>query len=94
MRIRFIYGVLFSLLGMTQAFSGMTQAPVIQWQKSLGGSGNDYANSVQQTADGVYIVTGYTSSNDGDVSENHGNGDTWAAKLDNAGNIQWQKTLG
>jgi PKD repeat protein len=94
MRTNFIYRVLFSLLGMTQAFSGMAQVPVIQWQKSLGGSGNDYANSVQQTADGGYIVAGYTSSVDGDVSGNHGGNDMWVVKLDNAGNIQWQKTLG
>lgn len=63
MRINFIYRLLCSLLGMTQAFPGMAQVPVIQWQKSLGGSGNDYANSIQQTADGGYIVVGYTSSN-------------------------------
>ena len=94
MRINFIYGILCSLLGMTQAFSGMAQMPVIQWQKSLGGSGNDYANSIQQTADGGYIVAGYTSSVDGDVSGNHGGNDMWVVKLDNAGNIQWQKTLG
>jgi PKD repeat protein len=94
MRINFIYRVLFSLLGIIQAFSGMAQVPVIQWQKSLGGSGNDYANSVHQTADGGYIVAGYTSSNDGDVSGNHGGTDMWVVKLDDAGNVQWQKALG
>jgi len=94
MRRNFIYRLLFTLLVMTQAFSGMAQTPVIQWQKSLGGSGNDYANSIQQTADGGYIVAGYTSSNDGDVSGNHGGNDMWVVKLNNAGIIQWQKTLG
>lgn len=94
MRSNFIFRVLCSLLAMTQAFSAMAQAPVIQWQKSLGGSGNDYANSVQETAEGGYIVAGYTSSADGDVTGNHGGNDMWVVKLDNAGNIQWQKTLG
>lgn len=75
-------------------FLGMAQAPTIEWQKSLGGSGNDYANSVQQTVDGGYIVAGYTSSNDGDVSGNHGGDDVWVVKLSSTGSINWSKTLG
>jgi len=75
-------------------FLGMAQAPVIEWQRSLGGSGNEYANSVQQTADGGYIVAGYTASNDGDVSGNHGGDDVWIVKLTSTGNIAWSKTLG
>ena len=66
----------------------------IQWQKSLGGSGHDYAQSIQLTTDGGYIVAGYTASNDGDVSGYYGQGDFWIVKLDGSGNIQWQKTLG
>src|SRR5690606_34288354 len=66
----------------------------IQWQKALGGSGYDKATSIQQTADGGYIVVGETYSNDGDVTGYHGGGDYWVMKLDDSGNIQWQKTLG
>ena len=66
----------------------------LQWQKALGGSSGDEANSILQTTDGGYIVAGYTNSNDGDVSGNHGNGDAWIVKLDAAGGIQWQKTYG
>ncbi|MDR2236805.1 MAG: T9SS type A sorting domain-containing protein [Chryseobacterium sp.] len=66
----------------------------IQWQKSLGGSFYDTANSVQQTADGGYILTGESASLDGDVTGNHGNADYWVVKLDASGNIQWQKSLG
>src|SRR6266542_835053 len=67
---------------------------IIQWQKCLGGSNEDYAYSVQQTADGGYIVAGYSSSNDGDVTNNHGSVDYWVVKLDSLGTIQWQKCLG
>ena len=66
----------------------------IQWQKSLGGTQNDSGLSIQQTTDGGYIVTGYSGSNDGDVTGNHGTIDYWVVKLDNSGNIQWQKSLG
>ena len=53
----------------------------IQWQRSLGGSKDDVAYSVQQTSDGGYIVAGYTESNDGDVSGNHGLKDFWIIKF-------------
>lgn len=66
----------------------------MQWQKSLGGSSMDMAQSIQQTSEGGYIVAGSSSSNDGDVSGNHGGGDYWILKLDINGNIQWQKSLG
>jgi hypothetical protein len=66
----------------------------VQWQKCLGGTGDDFASSVQQTTDGGYIVAGQTGSNDGDVTGNHGYGDCWVVKLDSSGNILWQKCLG
>jgi hypothetical protein len=68
--------------------------PTIQWQKSLGGSTNDYAYSIRQTSDGGYIIAGETNSNNGDVTGNHGMNDYWIVKLDPAGTIQWKKTLG
>jgi hypothetical protein len=67
----------------------------IEWQKCLGGSGTDYATAIQQTSDGGYIVAGYTTSNDGDVSGNHGGvGDAWIVKLNGSGNIIWKKCYG
>jgi hypothetical protein len=66
----------------------------IQWQKNMGGSGIDHVLSIQQTTDGGYILTGWTTSNDGDVSGNHGGSDVWVIKIDLVGNIQWQKCLG
>jgi len=66
----------------------------LQWQKCLGGSGWDYARSIQQTSDGGYIVAGHTESNDGDVSGNHGGLDVWVVKLSSTGSLQWQKCFG
>jgi hypothetical protein len=68
--------------------------PAIQWQKSLGGSGNDVPSFIQQTNDGGFIVAGQSNSNDGDVSGNHGSADFWVVKLSSIGAIEWQKSLG
>ncbi|HLG35294.1 MAG TPA: T9SS type A sorting domain-containing protein [Bacteroidia bacterium] len=74
--------------------SVFSQAPAIQWQKSLGGTLGDFAYSIQQTTDGGYIVGGFSGSNDGDVTGNHGDFDYWITKLNSNGIIQWQKSLG
>ncbi len=67
------------------------------WNTTLGGGANDHARAVQQTTDGGYVVTGYTTSNQsGDVGLNHGSyvSDYWVVKLDGAGKIVWTATLG
>lgn len=66
----------------------------LQWQKTLGGSGDDQANSIAQTADGGYIVSGWTSSSNGDVTSFNGCYDAWVVKLSSTGQLQWQKTYG
>ena len=60
----------------------------VTWQKTYGGSGEDYANSIQQTSDGGYIVAGQT------YSFRASGFDAWVLKLDSSGNITWQKTSG
>lgn len=65
-----------------------------EWEKSFGGFSIDHAKSIQQTSDFGFIVTGHTFSSDGDVTENFGASDYWVLKLDENGNLQWQKNLG
>lgn len=72
-------------------------AGTVVWSKTPGGSGNEFAYSVQQTSDGGYIVAGWTSSTDGDVTGKHAganNDDCWVVKLDASGNIAWAKCYG
>lgn len=68
----------------------------IVWQKTIGGSSSDEASSVKSTSDGGFILGGYSNSNiSGDKTENCiGSWDYWIVKLDAAGNIQWENTIG
>ena len=63
------------------------------WQQTYGGTADEFARSAQPTNDG-FIVVGYSRSNDGDVSGNHGNNDMWVLRIDQAGSILWQTCLG
>lgn len=67
------------------------------WSKSIGGTENDFGLYVQCIPSGGYVVVGESISNDGDFSGHHGttpNEDLLVMKLDNSGNIQWQKFYG
>lgn len=81
-------------------FSGIftfnAQHPAIEWQNTIGGSAGDFMQGIEQTADGGYIMGGFSSSNiSGDKTENSNGGeDIWVVKTDSAGNIEWQNTIG
>ncbi len=66
----------------------------LEWQQSLGGSGAEDCRSIKATSDGGFLASGYSNSVNGQVSGNHGGSDYWVVKLDNIGNIQWEKSLG
>lgn len=66
----------------------------IQWSKTYGGTNDDRGEEVIQTSDGGYALSGYSRSNDGDVSGNEGFQDHWIVKLDAQGEIQWEKNYG
>ena len=60
----------------------------VQWQKTLGGSSQEYCNSVAVAPDGSVYVCGYTES------AGAGSIDFLLAKFSSSGTVQWQKTLG
>ena len=88
--------ILLVLLIIALNINAQITPPAIQWQRSLGGSNDDKANSVKQTIDGGYIIAGASQSNNGNVTGNHGNNmdDYWIVKLDSSGNMQWEKSFG
>jgi hypothetical protein len=68
----------------------------IIWQNTLGGNGNDTPVSACLTADGGFLIVGYSDSDSsGDKTENsRGFQDFWVVKLDANGAVLWDKTIG
>lgn len=64
------------------------------WQKAFGGTKNDAITDAIKTADGGYLLVGETYSANGIVCQKHLVNDMWLVKMDNAGNIQWNRTYG
>ncbi|MEX2350090.1 MAG: T9SS type A sorting domain-containing protein [Flavobacteriaceae bacterium] len=66
----------------------------LDWEQNYGGSGDDKANSIQQTNDGGYIIAGESYSTNGDVGGNNGTRDYWILKINMTGTIEWDKNYG
>jgi hypothetical protein len=67
-----------------------------QWQKVIGGRGQDDLATSIQTRDGGFLIGGSSlSSKSGDKTDvNRGNMDYWLVKLSSKGEIEWQRTFG
>lgn len=72
----------------------------LTWQKSFGYAGNDSGNTLIETNDNGYLITGVldvsASGGEGNsrTTQRHAGGDIWALKLDATGNIEWTKYYG
>jgi len=60
----------------------------MQWNRTYGGTNQDYAYSVVQTRDGGYALAGAT------LSFGAGGADFYLVKTDSAGILQWNRTYG
>lgn len=65
-----------------------------EWERSFGGTGIDQAQDIAQTSDGGYVIVGNTFSQDTQVSENNGESDIWLIKIDENGDLLWQRSFG
>ncbi|MBP8917591.1 MAG: T9SS type A sorting domain-containing protein [Chitinophagales bacterium] len=71
------------------------QAPDIEWQNTIGGSDDDEIFTAEQTDDGGYILGGTSLSGiSADKTEASLGWDYWLVKIDAAGEIEWQNTMG
>ena len=71
--------------GLTSTDTCMVSVSYIMFNKTFGGSSNDYVYAVQLTSDGGYILAGYTSS------YGAGGNYAWLIKTDAYGNKVWEK---
>jgi len=60
----------------------------MEWNRTYGGSSDDFAWSVVQTVDGGYALAGYT------LSFGAGSGDFWLVKTNSTGHMEWNRTYG
>lgn len=84
--------IFLSILSFT--FINAQNIPELVWSKTFGGSGEEFGYDVISSNDGNLMVIGMTESNNGDVSANQGGEDFWVVKLNQSGNIIWQKSYG
>ena len=68
----------------------------LDWQKSFGGSGFDFLQSIKNTRDGGFILAGTSNSSKSFQKKDNCKGlsDFWVIKLNAAGDEQWQRTIG
>lgn len=72
----------------------LTAGGDITWKKNYGGSNTEYTFAFTALPGGGYVATGYTVSNDGDMTGYKDHGDVFVLRIDEAGNKVWMKTLG
>ena len=60
----------------------------------FGGLGNEYFLDIIPATIGGYYCLGYSSSSEGDLPGNHGEGDMWVLHVDGSFNLIWSKNIG
>ncbi|MBP4139148.1 T9SS type A sorting domain-containing protein [Flavobacterium geliluteum] len=68
----------------------------VLWEKSYGGQHADYLFDAQPTADYGFILAGSSLSNKtgNKTDDNHGDLDYWIWKMNEKGDLDWQKSIG
>lgn len=64
------------------------------WEKTYGGSAFDSGRGIKPMTNGGYLVSGFTRSTDGDVSNNNGQNEIWVFIIDENGNLTFETSVG
>jgi len=72
----------------------ITPEGTLLWEKTMGGTNFDVGRSISKTQDNGFLISGSSRSNDGNLTTNKGQNDAWVLKIDRAGDLEWQKSIG
>ncbi|OYT13093.1 MAG: hypothetical protein B6I19_06900 [Bacteroidetes bacterium 4572_114] len=66
------------------------------WERTYGGSDSDGSHRIFSTGEGYFYLLGTSFSSDGNITNDPylDSGDYWILKIDNLGNIIWDKIIG
>ncbi|HAD14025.1 MAG TPA: hypothetical protein DCF33_16495, partial [Saprospirales bacterium] len=67
--------------GFDNWITALSSSGSLLWQKTMGGSLDDFGYHLTKVDEHEMVVVGGTRSNNGDVSGNHGSSDYWIVKL-------------
>jgi len=68
--------------------AGLDESGNLLWYRTYGGPSDDFVRAMQHAVDGGYVFAGSTQS------FGAGEEDVWVVRIDDLGNILWQKTYG
>lgn len=68
----------------------------VLWDKTYGGSGDDFLAAILPAADGGFLLIGFSGSGAGyeKTEPSFGETDFWVVKVDAQGNVLWNTTIG
>lgn len=66
----------------------------IVWEKTYGGTKDDFSNRIKLTADSSYYLSNIVLSDDNNISFNYGGKDIWLFRINQLGDLLWQKNIG
>lgn len=85
-KIKIMKNILFLFFIQLAAVSLIAQ-PTVEWSQIYGGINTERINDIEQTTDGGFVMAGYSGFTN-DVNN------YWIVKLDETGNVEWQRNYG
>jgi hypothetical protein len=70
------------------------QTPNIEWQKCYGGTNTENSRGLLPISTGGTLLLGRSYSSNGTLMANYGGADAWVVKVNDSGNVVWQKNYG